>query len=161
MKSMIVAYDKNRGIGVKGELPWGRSLPADLRRFKALTIGKTVIMGRKTFESIGFALPGRENIVISSQRLDLPGTVKLARSLDEAYALASQEAFIIGGASIYQQSLDDVDVIYATEVEAEFDDIDSHFPELDAEEWHETGRLSHAADSKNDYCFDFVTYERS
>ncbi|PID32596.1 hypothetical protein CR956_01635 [Candidatus Saccharibacteria bacterium] len=147
-------------MGKNGKLPWGRSLPADLRRFKALTLEKTVIMGRKTFESIGFVLPERENIVISTQLMDLPGVVKLATSIEEAYEMAHREIFVIGGASVYEQALDDVEVIYATEVEAEFDGVDTFFPNLDDKQWRETTRLHHEADSKNDYSFDFVTYER-
>lgn len=161
MKSIVVAYEKNRGIGKDNDLPWGRRLKSDLVRFRALTIGKSVIMGRKTFESIGFALPGRENIVVSHQDLELPGTVLQAHSIDEAYALASNDIYVIGGATLYEQTLLDVDVIYATEVDAEIEGVDTLFPVLEADTWRETSRIRQEPDEDNAYGFDFVTYQRN
>ena len=100
-KCIVVAYDKNRGIGARGNLPWGRALPADLKHFCALTIGKSIIMGRTTFESIGRALPQRENIVVTHRALDAADVIAVD-SLARAYEIAQhQPCIIIGGASIY------------------------------------------------------------
>lgn len=159
MKSIVVAYDQNRGIGSLGALPWGRSLPADLRHFRQLTTGGSVIMGRKTYESIGRALPNRENIVLSRHPIDSVDTI-VVTSLPAAYEAAHGNQFIIGGASVYEASLPDVDVIYATEVHAKFPDIDASFPSLDAV-WKERARDMHYADESNAYDYDFVTYVRS
>ncbi len=158
MKSIVVAYDQNRGIGVHGDLPWGRSLPADLRHFKQLTTGGSVIMGRKTYDSIGKALPNRENIVLTHQPLVDTGAVT-AYSLPDAYEKAHGNQFIIGGASVYRQALADVDVIYATEVKATFSNTDAYFPPL-GHEWRECAREQHVADAKNAYNYGFVTYVR-
>lgn len=157
--SIVVGYDRNRAIGAGGDLPWGRNLPADLRRVRELTLGKTIVMGRKTFESISRALPGRENIVLSRSALDVADVIAVS-SLTEAYARASKEDIVIfGGSSVYEQALPDVDVVYATEVDAEFPDPDAFFPELD-ESWKEVARESHAADDRNLYDYDFVTYAK-
>ena len=106
MKSIVVAYDRARGIGANNDLLWGRDLPADLRHFKDLTAGGSLIMGRKTFESIGRALPGRENIVVTHRPLDTVDVIAVD-SLASAYRLAHGNQFIIGGASIYEQALCD------------------------------------------------------
>lgn len=157
-KSMIVAYGKNHEIGSGGDLPWGRSLPADLANFKRLTTGGSVIMGRKTFESIGSRpLPNRENIVISRAPTEVKG-VLTALNLPSAYALARYPVFIIGGATVYEAALDDVDIIYATEVDASFDEADTFFPKLDSD-WEEISR-EHFANDRNMYAFDLVEYRR-
>jgi len=158
MKSIIVGYDRRRAIGAGGDLPWGRNIPSDLKHVKSLTLGKTIIMGRKTFESIGRALPGRENIVVSHHPVLAEGVID-AESLDEAYALATHEIFVFGGASIYEQSLPDVDKIYATEVDEEFSGTTVFFP-LIGSDWRETSREHHKANEYDAYDFDFVTYER-
>ena len=161
-KAIIVAYDKNRAIGRRGDLPWGHSLPADLAHFKRLTKGGDVIMGRKTFESIGSRpLPDRENIVISSQPTGVKG-VLTAVNLESALALARYKTFIIGGARVYSGALEipAIDTIYATEVDATFSDADTFFPELDMTIWQEMSRTHHPADDDNAYAFDFVTYRR-
>lgn len=158
-KSIIVAYDQNRAIGANGDLPWGRSLPADLANFRRLTTGKSVIMGRKTFESINSRpLPDRENIVVSSTPTGV-NKVLTAASLGSAYALARYPIFIIGGGQIYKDSLSDVNKIYATEIHASFDRADTFFPTLD-DRWQEVSRQHHPADDSNQYTFDFVTYEK-
>jgi len=129
-KAIIVAYDTNRAIGRGGDLPWGRSLPADLVQFKRLTRGGNVIMGRKTFESIGsHPLPERENIVISSRPTGVKG-VLTAVNLPSALALSRYSTFIIGGAQVYSSALEipAIDTIYATEVDAAFSDADTFFP---------------------------------
>lgn len=161
-KAIIVAYDKNRAIGRGGDLPWGRSLPADLANFKRLTKGSDVIMGRKTFESIGCRpLPDRENIVISSWPTGVKG-VLTAMNLPSALALSRYPVFIIGGAQVYGDALKmpEIDTIYATEVDAAFPDADTFFPELDMSVWREISRVHHPADTENKYNFDFVIYRR-
>lgn len=162
-KAIIVAYDNNRAIGQNGDLPWGRSLPADLAQFKRLAKGSDVIMGRKTFESIGRRpLPERENIVISSRPTGVKG-VLTAMNLPSALALSRYPVFIIGGAQVYGDALKmpEIDTIYATEVDAAFPDADTFFPELDMAVWQETSRVHHPADAENKYDFDFVTYQRT
>ncbi len=161
-KAIIVAYDKNRAIGRGGDLPWGRSLPADLAHFKRLTKGGDIIMGRKTFESIGCRpLPDRENIVISSRPTGIKG-VLTAVNLESALALARYKTFIIGGARVYGDALEvpAIDTIYTTEVDTAFSDTDTFFPELDMTAWEETDRVHRPADDDNAYAFDFVTYRR-
>ncbi len=158
MKSIVVAYDQKRGIGAHNDLLWQRDVPADLRHFKNLTMGGSLIMGRNTFESIGRALPGRENIVVTHRPLDMTDIIAVD-SLAAAYAAAHGNQFIIGGASIYEQALPDIDVVYATEVHETFPVADVFFPEL-SDEWHERARETHPADERNKYAYDFVTYVR-
>ena len=158
MKSIVVAYDRARGIGANNDLLWGRDLPADLRHFKDLTAGGSLIMGRKTFESIGRALSGRENIVVTHRPLDAVDVIAVD-SLASAYRLAHGNQFIIGGASIYEQALSDVDVVYATEVDQVFPEAEVFFPPL-GEDWQERSRESFEADDRNKYPYDFVTYVR-
>jgi dihydrofolate reductase len=159
MKSIIVAYDKNRGIGAANDLLWQRDLPADLARFKELTTGHPIIMGRKTFESIGHALPNRRNIVVSHNALDVEG-IETVGGLNEAYSLAGDEdVFVIGGGQIYAQALPTVDHVYATEVDASFA-AEIFFPTLPENEWTEITREHHTRDEHNKYNYDFVTYTR-
>lgn len=161
MKSIVVAYDEARGIGAANDLLWQRSLPADLHHFKKLTTGGSIIMGRKTFDSIGRPLPQRENIVITSQPTGVQGILSAA-SFEAAYALARYPIFIIGGGQIYAEALrrDDIDRIYATEVHHTFDQATVFFPTLD-DSWLEVSRESHAADEANAYSYDFVIYEKA
>lgn len=160
MKSIVVAYDKNRGIGADNDLLWMRDLPADLKNVKRLTTGKSIIMGRKTFESIGSKpLPNRQNIVLSRTPTGVEKVIT-AGSLEAAYAIAQFPIVIFGGASVYQEALPDVDVIYATEVDAEFPQATVFFPEIDMNEWREVSRERHEADEKNKYAFDFVEYRK-
>ena len=159
-KALIVAYGRNGEIGAHGDLPWGRNLPGDLAQFKRRTTGGSIIMGRRTFESIGKRpLPDRENIVVSSTPAGVSG-VLTALSLESAYALARYPIFIIGGARLYRAALPTVDVIYATEVDAVFPDADTFFPKLSSG-WQEVAREHHEADEKNSYSFDVVEYRRS
>lgn len=160
MTSIVVAYDRERGIGANNDLLWQRDLPADLRHFKETTMGGAIIMGRLTFDSLGRKpLPGRDNIVISSS-LEQGENFKVARSLDDALAMTSLKAYIIGGGSIYEQSIDVADEVIATEVQQHFPQATVFFPELPDDEWHETGRQQNFADDKNKYDYDFVTYSR-
>ena len=159
-KALIVAYGRNGEIGAHGDLPWGRNLPGDLAQFKRRTTGGSIIMGRRTFESIGKRpLPDRENIVVSSTPAGVSG-VLTALSLESAYALARYPIFIIGGARLYRAALPTVDVVYATEVDAVFPDADTFFPKLGSE-WQEVVSEHHEADEKNAYSFDVVEYRRS
>ncbi len=159
MRSIVVAYDRARGIGAHNDLLWQRDLPADLRHFKELTMGGSLIMGRNTYESIGRALPGRENIVVTHRPIDALGIVAVD-SLAAAYTAAHGNQFVIGGASIYEQALADVDMIYATEVDETFPEAEVFFPALD-DAWQERSRESFDADDRNKYSYDFVTYARA
>lgn len=159
MKTIVVAYDRKRGIGADNELLWKRDLPADLRHFREITSGGTVIMGRKTYDSIGRPLPNRQNIVVSRSELNIEG-VTVVNSLDEAFAISQQDVHVIGGGSVYAQALGSVDIVYATEVDAEFPQATVFFPALPSDEWLETAREHHDADESNLYGYDFVTYTR-
>lgn len=157
--SIIVAASDNNVIGNKGQLPW--HLAADMRRMKELTMGHPLIMGRKTHESIGKALPGRRNIVITHQKMTFSGC-EVVSSLDEALqAVASEkEAFIFGGGEIYRQAMDKVDRIYLTRVHATVEG-DSFFPAIDPAQWREVARENHPSDAENEYPYSFITYERA
>lgn len=162
MKSIVVAYDKNYGIGAENDLLWLRDLPADLRHFKQTTMGGAIIMGRKTFDSIGVPLPGRQNIIISRSPMIIEGATAVT-SLDDAYAAVEpgRETYIIGGGQIYEAALATADRIVATEVDAEFPQATVFFPELDKAIWREVSHEHHNADERNKYSFDFVVYERT
>lgn len=161
MKSMLVAYDKNYGIGADNDLLWQRDLPADLKHFKELTTGNAIIMGRKTYDSIGRPLPNRQNIVIS-RSLDVIEGVQVVDSLQAAYDAVEtgKETFVIGGGQIYALAMDTVDQILATEVDAVFEQADIFFPAIDRRVWQEINRTHHEADERNLYKYDFVTYKR-
>ena len=163
MISIIVAKTENDVIGKDNQLLW--KLSADLKQFKALTTGHSVIMGRKTFESIGRALPNRTNIVISRQKnITLPEGVLVANSLEKAIEIAkthvgNEEIFIIGGGNVYKQALVMTDRIYLTEVKTNIEG-DAFFTDLDKNIWQEISRVSHQKDDKNEYDFDFVELMR-
>jgi dihydrofolate reductase len=132
--SIIAALARNRVIGRENALPW--RIPADLRRFKQLTIGHTLLMGRKTYESIGRALPGRRSVVITRNASLVAPNQLVARSVPEALRMAEgDEVFIAGGAEIYRQTLELADRMYLTKVERDFEG-DAIFPEWDEREWH-------------------------
>lgn len=156
---MIVAYDSQRGIGADNDLLWQRDLPDDLKHFKELTTGHTVVMGRRTHESIGKPLPDRRNIVVSSsevrgvETISTPGGLTAITSSDEA-------VFIIGGGLLYGSMINDVDMIYATEVQGTFSQATVFFPVLSEYAWQETSREHHEADERNKYAFDFVVYTK-
>lgn len=160
MKTIVVAYDKKHGIGANNDLLWLRDLPADLQHFKSLTSGHTIVMGRNTYQSIGRPLPNRQNIVISRSMEPEKG-VEVARSIDEAYALSKDsEIFVIGGAQVYEEALESVDEIQATEVDATFDTATVFFPPIDLNNWQEVSREHHERDDANKYAYDFVRYTR-
>lgn len=154
---MIVAYSANRVIGSENSIPWQGKMPADMKHFKDLTVGKTVVMGRRTFESIGRPLPLRQNIVLSRRNVAFDD-VKVVNSLTEAYEVADGEVCIIGGAEIYKMGLADADVIYVTEIHTSIPGT-VYFPEL-SDEWREISREDHAADEENTYDYSFVTYTK-
>jgi dihydrofolate reductase len=162
MISILVAYDHKNGIGADNDLLWQRDMPADLRRFKELTTGNAVIMGWKTYESIGRPLPNRQNIVMSRSARDTAEGVEIVGSLEEAYAAVEpgRETFVIGGGQVYAQALDSADRVLATEVDAVFDEATVFFPVLDMTIWKEAAREHHDADERNKYPYDYVTYER-
>lgn len=157
--SIIVATSKNNVIGKEGGIPW--HLSSDLKRFKALTTGHPIVMGRRTFESIGRPLPGRRNIVISNSVNAIDGC-DIMKSVDELLNDNSLDGkvFIIGGGEIYKQFLPYAKKVYLTEVETEIADGDTFFPGLNPMEWIEVGRESHEANEKNDFNYSFVDYER-
>lgn len=159
MLSIIVAVADNGVIGSANQLPW--RLPDDLKRFKALSLGKPIVMGRKTFDSIGKPLPGRLNIVISRQPgLEIAGCT-VVTSIDEAIAAAqpAPEIVIVGGAEIYRQALSQVSTIHLTRVHAVVDG-DVVFPELAAQQWREVAKEYHPADERHAHAFTFSTLER-
>lgn len=159
MKHIVVAYDERGGIGARNDLLWGRDLPSDLAHFKELTMGGSLIMGRKTFASIGRALPGRETIVMTRQSIDALDVIAVS-SLERAFRVAKNEPFVVGGGQAYEQALPLVDVVHATEVHAVFPGADTFFPQLQPELWEEVSREAHVADDRNVYDYDFVTYQR-
>lgn len=157
--SLVAALDRRRAIGRAGDMPW--HLPDDLKRFKQLTLGKPVLMGRKTALSIGRALPGRPNLVLSrGGEAPFPGQQSV-RSLEQAITLAAgAELMVIGGGEIYTLALPLASRLYLTEIDAAVADADTWFPAWDRAQWRETARSAHAADARHAYAFDFVDYAR-
>ena len=158
--ALLAAVARNGAIGRDNGLPW--HLPDDLRRFRALTLGKTVIMGRKTYESLPGALPGRHSIVVSrdGRYRAVRQDAQVAGSLDEALAQArSTEVFIIGGASLYQQTLARADRLYLTEIDADVAG-DTFFPRYDPADWETIADEAHRADDRHPHAFRFLTLER-
>lgn len=156
--SLVVAMSTNRIIGRNNRLPW--HLPADLRYFKRITLGKPIVMGRKTHESIGRPLPGRSNIVLTRNPTYMAPGCLVAHSLPEALAAAepAEEIMLIGGASLFEQTLPRADRIYLTEVAAEAQG-DAKFPPIDRQRWREVWREDHPADDKNPYAYSFILLE--
>ena len=156
---LIAAIAANRVIGRNNALPW--RLPADLKRFKALTLGHPVVMGRKTYASIGRPLPGRRNLVITRNRgYSAPGC-EIVHSLDAAIAACrgAQEIFIIGGAELYRESLPLAHSLEFTEIHAAFEG-DATFPQFALERWREAAREIHSNEAGIPFRYDFVRYER-
>ena len=158
-RSIVVAVARNGVIGRDNQLPW--RLPDDLKYFKQATMGHPVIMGRRTWQSIGKPLPGRKNIVVTRDRdFEAPGCV-VVHSLSDAWKAAegADEACVIGGTTLFEETLPSADVIHLTEVEAEVEG-DTWFPPFDRGEWRETEVARHAADAGNAYPFRIVRLER-
>ncbi|MEM7361721.1 MAG: dihydrofolate reductase [Bacteroidota bacterium] len=162
-KSIIVAMSKNRVIGINNQLPW--DMPADMRYFKRMTIGCPIIMGRKTFESMGKKpLPGRNNIILmrtpptsSPQGCDI--ACELKEAFEKAAKTGAKEIFVIGGGRVYEQALPMVDTLYITEIDAHIQG-DTYFPDFDRSQWQEVNREKHTADAQHNYDYAFVTYTR-
>jgi dihydrofolate reductase len=157
--SIVVAMCRNRVIGRDNAMPW--HLPADLGHFKKITMGKPIVMGRKTFESIGRPLPGRHNIVITRDAAYAVEGCTVVNSVDAALEAAGDagEVMVVGGANLYEQLLPRVDTIHLTEIHAEPEG-DTFFPEINDSEWREVEREDFSADDKNPHDYSFVKLER-
>jgi dihydrofolate reductase len=162
--SIIVAFDKNRLIGKENRLPW--RLPADMKRFKTLTMGHFMIMGRKTFESVEAPLPGRTSIVVTRQlNYKVPEGVHVVNSVEEGIKLAEkegeQEVFVIGGEEIFKLALEQklANFMYLTEIQEGFEG-DAWFPEFDKTQWKITELQHFEPDEKNKYPYDFINWEK-
>ncbi|MDD4913244.1 MAG: dihydrofolate reductase [Sideroxydans sp.] len=158
--SIIVAMAQNRTIGINNTLPW--RCPEDLKHFKALTMGHHMIMGRKTFDSIGKPLPGRTTVVVTRDKdLKIDGCI-VTHSLQEAIAACAgdTETFIVGGADIYTQSLQLADTLYITEIQQDVEG-DAHFPIFDKRAWQETAREIRSQETPQPLQYHFVTYQRT
>ena len=164
--SMIVAMADNRVIGRKNQLPW--HLPHDLKYFKATTMGKPIIMGRKTYESIGRPLPGRSNIVVTTNPDFRAEGVKVVHNIDQALEVAegvavvdgAQEIMVIGGAQLYAEMLPRTQRLYLTQVHADIEG-DAMFPELDWAQWQQLEREDYLAEGSNPYNYSFIVYRRN
>ncbi|WP_256645441.1 dihydrofolate reductase [Thermomonas paludicola] len=160
--SLIAALDRNFAIGKGNALPW--HLPEDLKRFKALTLGKPILMGRKTAQSLGRALPKRRNLVLTrSGQVPFEGMQAVA-SLDEAMEIAANqggELCVIGGSEVYALALARATRLHLTHVDARVDGADAYFPRFEPARWREVSRQPHPADAANALAFDFVDYERA
>ncbi len=157
--SMIVAMGQNRVIGIDNKMPW--HLPGDLQWFKKTTLGCPIIMGRKTYDSIGRPLPGRLNIILSRNTdLEIEGCT-VVNTLSDAIEVAkgADEIFITGGAHLYEKFLQDADCLYLTMIDAKFEG-DTFFPDYTQYAWKEIDRIDNPADEKNPYPYSFVTLER-
>lgn len=160
--SLIAALDTHHGIGRDNDLPW--KLPDDLKRFKALTVGKPILMGRRTAQSLGRALPGRLNLVLTrSGQVPFEGMQAVA-SLEQALAAAgdagAEELCVIGGGEIYRLAMDQATDLHLTWVDTTVS-ADTHFPAVDPALWVEVAREHHAADERHAFAFDFVDYRRA
>lgn len=161
--SSIVAASENNAIGKDNELPW--HLPKDLQFFKRTTLGKPVLMGRKTYESMGKPLPGRLNIVVTRQKdLQVAAEVLVVDNVDEGIRIMEREGpdegFIIGGGTIFEQTMDLIDRIYFTRVHTEIEGAAAFFPDIDHSHWKMVWEEKHVADEKHKYDFTFQKYER-
>ena len=157
--AFVVAYDRGRAIGKDNRLPW--RLPDDMRHVRNVTMGKPMIMGRRTWDSIGRPLPGRTSIVLTRDREFRCDGCLVARTPEDAMKLAGSvpEIIVFGGARVFEEFLPRADRIYLTEVETTVDG-DTHFPEIDLAEWREVERTRHPADGRHPYAFSFVTLDR-
>jgi dihydrofolate reductase len=155
--ALVVAMDKNRAIGRAGALPW--HLPDDLKHFKALTLGKTVLMGRKTFQSIGRPLPKRRNVVLTKDPSFGAEGVEVVHSLDDALLL-DEEIMVIGGGEVYALFLPLATHLHLTLVDTAIPDADTFFPEWNPAQWRETHREFHPADERHLFAFSYVDLER-
>jgi len=157
--SLIVAMASNRAIGLNNEMPW--HLSADLKKFKQITMGSPILMGRKTYESIGRPLPGRTNIIISRNKTYQQADCLVFNSIENAIAACQQydEIFVIGGATFYQAILPQADKLYLTEINKSFD-ADTFFPVINKDEWREITRKDVADDPSVDFSYSFISLEK-
>lgn len=160
MISIIAAIGKNNELGKNNTLLW--HMPADMKYFRETTRGHTVIMGRKTFESLKGPLPKRKNIVITRDKNYKAEGIEVVHSLEEAVRQAQneKEIFIIGGAEIYKQAMGVANKLYITHIDAEYKDADSFFPEIIPIVWNETSHIEHKKDSGNPFDYTFSIYEK-
>lgn len=160
MISLIAVIGKNNELGKGNTLLW--SIPADMKHFRETTNGHPIIMGRKTFESIGKALPNRKNILITRDENYKKENIEIAHSLEEARKKVSlkEEIFIIGGAEIYKQAIDIADRLYITHIDAEDKNADAFFPEIIPIVWNEISHEEHKKDEKNPYNYTFSVYQK-
>ena len=160
--NIIVAHDQNRAIGKDNAMPW--YLSKDFRRFKKITMGCPIIMGRKTFESIGKPLPGRENIVLTRNADYTAAGIRLFNDFGKMLSTLNTEknaqCFVIGGEKIFEMALPETDKLFITEVKTKIPKADAFFPAYDPSDWKEAYRESHTKDERNDHDFDFVEYEQ-
>ena len=158
--SIVVAMDNNGLIGKDNQLPW--HLPADLAYFKKITTGKSILMGRKTYDSIGRPLPNRRNIVITRNTKIMITGCEVVSSIDEALLLTEneKEVMVIGGASLCEQLLPKVNRLYITRIDSEFEG-DIYFPTYDASSWRQVSSESHPKDIANNYSYHFIVLERN
>lgn len=160
--SLIAALDRANAIGRDNDLPW--RLPDDLKRFKALTLGKPVLMGRRTAQSLGRALPGRLNLVMTrSGQVPFEGmqaVASLQAAITVAKASGAEELAVIGGGDIFALALPHADMLYLTHVDTRVERADAHFPTFDAGDWEVVARQAHAADARHALAFEFVDYRR-
>ena len=160
--SLVVAAANNNAIGKEGKLLW--TLPNDMKFFKNVTWGMPVVMGRKTFESLGKPLAGRKNIVITRQAGWKADGAVVVKSMDDAMFVATNtdalEIMVIGGGEIYKEFFTKANRIYITRVDAEFEEADTFFPVISAKEWHLVSQKNHEADEKNAYNYSFQVWER-
>ncbi|MCC4618704.1 dihydrofolate reductase [Xanthomonas cassavae CFBP 4642] len=160
--TLIVAFDRNNAIGRDNDLPW--KLPDDLKRFKALTLGKPILMGRKTAQSLGRALPGRLNLVLTrSGQVPFAGMQAVAsveQALECAEHAGAQELCVIGGGEVYRLTMERADLLAVTEVDTAVEYADTHYPPIDPAVWVAVQREEHAADARHAFAFSYVDYRR-
>lgn len=161
MISLLVAMGKNHVIGFENDMPW--HLPGDLKYFKEKTTGHTIIMGRKTFDSIGRVLPNRRNVVLTRQEMDFPDGIEVIQDINLIYQWnkenSDQEFFVIGGGNLYEQVLPHADRMYITEIDESFHG-DTYFPNFKADEWELTSKVQGEKTSTNPYDYSFLQYDR-
>lgn len=157
--AIIVATDEQGLIGKENDLPW--KLSADLQYFRRVTMGKPLVMGRKTHESIGRALPGRKNIIVTKNLNYLAEGCHVVHSVEDAIKACDdvEEIMVMGGASLYEQLLPQADRLYLTQVHASLEG-DTWFPDWQKADWQEVNREDHPADNKNDYSYSFIVFDR-
>ncbi len=162
MISLIVAYDKNLGIGKKNTLPW--KLSEDLKNFKKITENNYIVMGRKTFESIGRPLPNRKNIILTRDKEYKQDKCLIINNTQDVLNFAASkphyEIFIIGGAEIYKEFLEHGDRLYITKVDTEMSDLDAFFPNLNKDKFKRIGHKEYSKDEKNEFNFTFNVFEK-